>query len=248
MLRGMRFAILALLLSFTLQGEDRDTTLPKARRYIATWLSELPDFVCRQSTRRFAAGPSHDWRLEDSFITELTVTEGIEHYLLISKVGETVREPYAIDFDTLGSRGEFVSAVRVLFDAASKSVFHRRGARDQNGRHLRRFDFAVQRENSQWFLGSAPGYAPAYSGTVWVDESDGSLHQLDMETQAFPDKFAIRAASMRLEFAFVESDGLRYLMPSRADVRVCSNGAYCERKRIDFSDFRRFTAKSRLLQ
>lgn len=248
MWKGMRFAILALLLSFALQGEDRDTTLPKARRYIATWLSELPDFVCHQSTRRFAAGPSHDWRPEGFFVTELTVSGGIEHYLLLSNVGETIRESYSVGFDKLGSRGEFVSAVRVLFDAASKSVFHRRGAHDQNGRRLRRFDFSVQRENSRWFLGPAPGYAPAYSGSVWVDEADGSLHQLDMEAQSFPGKLAIRAASMRIEFAFVESDGLRYLMPSRADVRVCTNRAYCERKRIEFSGFRRFTAKSRLLQ
>lgn len=246
----MKLAAILLLVPWPIPGAEPDPVLLEARRYVASWLSGLPDFVCLQSTQRFSATHSHAWHTwhpDDSVQVELTVSNGIEHYLLVSMGDHAVRESRPVNFDTLGSRGEFVSAVRVLFEPTSRAAFHRRGAQDHNGRRLRRFDFVVHKGNSQWYIGPDPGYAPAYSGSIWIDSANGSVHRLDMEASSFPQDFFITAASLRLTFSFVEIAGIEYLMPDSADVRLCTNQGYCERKKIEFSNYRRFTATSRVV-
>jgi hypothetical protein len=241
----MRRFTLLLILPCALAGQP-DPALREARRYARVWLDGLNDIVCRQSVEHFSAEGSHAWRPDGQTLTELTFRRGVEHYTLLGADGQPKRAALPADPDTLKSRGEFGTAVWVLFDPASRATFKRAGAKDQNGRHLRRFDFKVPKKSSQWEIG-ADGYAPAYFGNILVDEVDGSLHWLEMEALQFPPSSLFGAVRLRLSFSTVDIDGLPYVMPESAEVRICTRRCMCQQRKFAFSQYRRFTATSKLI-
>jgi len=192
-----------------------------------------------------ASHSDHVWHSTDNEQLELTVVNGREQYQLHQTDNQ---EPIPIDFPTISSRGEYASALLVLFDLASKTQFHRKGVYDEQNRSLRRYDFAVQQKSSQWYFGPGLGFAPAYGGRIWIDEGDGSVHRLEMEAFRFPDKLFVNEASLRLDFAVVVIADLPRLMPSRAVLRVCTKGGYCEQNIVEFSNYHKFVATSRLIK
>jgi len=193
-------------------------------------------------------GHSHVWHPSHQEQLELTVVSGHEQYYLLQEDGRAVSQAAPADFPTISSRGEYASALLTLFDAASRTHFHRRGVRHGPDGNLRRYDFAIRQQDSQWYLGPAPGFAPAYEGSVWVDERDGSVRQLVMDAARFPDSFFILEARLRVDFAPVLIEGLPYLLPHHASVRVCTKRGYCARKVLEFSDYRKFVARSRVIR
>ena len=225
---------------------ESDPVLDAVRRYVAHWRSTLPDFICQQSTLLFSGSHSdHIWHPTNNQQLELTVVNGREQYQLHQTDN---RGPIPVGFPTINSRGEYASALMVLFDPASGTQFHRRGVYNEQNRSLRRYDFAVQQKNSQWYFGPGLGFAPAYEGHIWIDEGDGSVHRLEMEAFRFPDKLFVNKASLRLEFALVVIAELPRLMPSRAVLRVCNQGGRCEQNILEFSNYHKFVATSRLIK
>ena len=235
-----------LLLPGQITAKSADELLRTTRQYVAGWIDTLPDLVCRQSTNQFASYYRHNWQLGDWLVAEVAVENKVEHYSLLTRNGEPVARPKEVA-DTLGSQGEFLSAVRVLFDPASKAEFKSRGIDRKNGSPLHRFDFMVRQKNSQWSVGPGSGYTPAYFGSIWVDEHNGAIHRLDMEAQNFPDKSYVRATSLRLMFSPVDIEGASYVLPTAATVILCTNRLYCERRNLTFSDYHRFTVTTRIL-
>ena len=209
-----------------------DPTLVRVRAYVSEWLRQLPDFVCTQTTERYhsTSSPTHTWIHDASLTTELTVENGQEHY------ANGGAEP-------LGSRGEFMSAVRTIFDESSKAVFRKGGTKTDGTRRLRRYDFRVSKQHSQWYVGPDPAVTPEYTGAVWVEESTGVVRWLFMEATRFPEHSLLQAVSLQIKLA----DTGGFVLPARAEIRICTNQLYCERKKIEFHDFRRFTVRSRLL-
>jgi len=225
---------------------ESDPVLGAARRYIAHWRGTLPDFICHQSTLRFSARHSHHaWYKTGNDQLELTVVNGREQYQLHQTDNQ---EPVPVDSSAIGSRGEYASALLVLFDPASETQFHRKGVYNEQNRSLRLYDFAVQQKNSQWYFGPGLGFAPAYGGRIWIDVGDGSIHRLEMEAFRFPGKLFVNEASLRLDFAVVVIADLPYLMPSRVVLRVCTTGGYCERNIVEFSNYHKFVATTRLIK
>jgi hypothetical protein len=240
---------LAVLISLSglAHSETADHTLLAARRFVARWLDELPDIACLQTTERFTLDRRQMWHREEFSKAELTIEQGEERYQLLSVNGKPPRDATPAVARLQGSSGEFLSAVRRLFDSASKAEFRRRGTREERGRILRRYDFRILQANSQWYVGADPGYRPAYSGTVWVDVDDGGLSRIDMEAHAFPARLAIRLATIQTEFESVALDGAPHLMPIRSEVVVFANWGYAERRLIKYSNYRQFAAASRIV-
>ena len=120
----MKLFTVLLMLSFTLAAVEPDTVLRETRRYIAAWLIGVDDFVCHQSDMQYAGDASHGWRLDDQSLSELTVRGGVEYYVPLEADGRYSSRTQPALYGRANSRGEFVSAVRALFDPASKATFH----------------------------------------------------------------------------------------------------------------------------
>jgi hypothetical protein len=228
-------------------AETTDTTLAAARSFVSRWLDAVPDAVCLQTTERFTLDRLQMWQRQEVSQAELTIEHGEERYRLLSVNGKPLHNAKPAAARLRGSSGEFLSAVRRLFDSASKAEFRQRGMREEQGRKQRRYEFKVLQANSQWYVGADPGYRPAYSGSIWIDVDDGSLSQIDMKAHAFPAKLAIRSATIQTEFEPVALNGALHLMPSRSEVVVFANWGYAERRLIKYSNYRRFAAASRFV-
>jgi hypothetical protein len=242
----MRLFTLLLILPCVLSAREPDPVLGEARRYARGWLDGLDDIVCRQEVEHFSAGGSHAWRPDGQTLSELTFHRGVEHYALLGTDGQPKPAARPIDKDTLDSRGEFGTAIWILFDPASNATFQRGGTKLRDGRHLRRYDFKVPRKSSQWEIG-ADRYTPAYFGNILVDEADGSLHWLEMEAMQFPASSLFGAVRLRLSFSTIVIDGLPYVMPETAEVRICTRQCMCQQRKFAFSQYRHFTATSKLI-
>ena len=224
-----------------------DSTLLATRSYVARWLAALPDIVCQQTTERFTLNLRQMWRRDEISQAELTVEQGVERYRLLSVNGQPPSQAQSAAAHLQASSGEFLSAVRRLFDPISQAEFQRRGSREEHGRKLCRYDFRILQANSQWYVGADPGYRPAYSGSIWVDLVDGGPARLDMKSRAFPSSIPIRMATMQTTFELAPINGEFRLLPSRSEVVVFANWGYAERRVIRYSNYRRFAAASRIL-
>lgn len=243
----LRALAVLLPLADPVYAETADSTLLAARNYVARWLAVLPDIVCRQTTERSTLDRRQMWRRDAISEAELTVEQGTERYRLLSVNGKPASDAQADAAHLWGSSGEFLSAVRRLFDPASKAEFRRRGTCEERGHRLCRYDFKVSQANSQWYVGGNSAYRPAYTGSIWVDVVDGAISRIEMESRAIPSRLTIRSASIQTEFEPATVGGVLHLLPSRSEVVVFANWGYAERRVIKYSSFRRFTAASQLI-
>jgi hypothetical protein len=227
--------------------ETADATLLAAKNYVTGWLAVLPDIVCLQTTERSTLDRRQMWRRDEVSQAELTVEQGVERYRLLGVNGKPASDAQSTATHLRGSSGEFLSAIRRLFDPASQAELRQRGTREERGRKLCRYDFRILQANSQWYVGADPGYRPAYSGSIWIDLVDGSPSRIDMRSRSFPPRVPIRSATLQTTFEPVVINGESHLLPSHSVVTVFGNWGYAERRVIGYSNYHRFTAASRLL-
>ncbi|WP_321475670.1 hypothetical protein [uncultured Paludibaculum sp.] len=210
------------------------------------WRHALPDFVCTQDSTVNHGNRGKGVRLSDSASYELRVVQGRESYFLKRSAGLDLEQLTPVDFPVMGNRGEFASALLLLFDAPSQTRFHRADRETVEGRRLRRYDFSVRQENSRWFVGPGAAFQPAYTGSFWADESDGKVYRLHMEAHRFPRRYAVQDAWLNVSFDTVRIQGEEYLMPVQSDVRTCRDLTDCAHAFMLFTDYRKFTATSQV--
>jgi len=236
-----------LLLSPGVTAQDSGSPLRSTRRYVEKWLDGLPDFVCQQSTRQFFSNNRHTWVPDKSLDSELTVEQQREHYQLLTLNSSPIVGPLPVGVTVLGSQGEFLSAIKVLFAADSGAKFRTAGLTVKGGRRLRRLEFSVPSKYSQWYIGPEPSVTPEYSGTLWTDPEDGAIYRIEMEALRFPNKFPVKQATLRVDFSPAMIGEESFLLPNTAEIVLCASQVYCERRLITFSQYQRFSVRSRLL-
>lgn len=236
-----------LFLPAVLAAAQPDPLLDRIAARVAGWRANLPDFYCTQDSRSQHLGSGRGWHLSDTVSYELRVVSGRESYFLKDVAGITIETPTAVDYADMVNRGEFSSALLVLFDTPTQTRFRRAGREKVEGRKLRRYDFTVRQENSRWYVGPGKGYPPAYRGSLWAEESTGKIYRLDMEARAFPKNYPIRYAGMSITYDEVTIHGDEFLMPAQAHVRACGDRRGCNDTVSLFSHYRHFTADSRLV-
>ena len=62
-----------------------------------------------------------------------------------------------------------------------------------------------------------------------------------------PSSSLIAKVRLQLRFSTVELDGLPYVLPESAGITICTRHGFCQRRKIEFSQYRRFTANSKLI-
>lgn len=222
--------------------------IEKTRAYAFDWLQVLPDFLCEQSAQRMkGTGSSGDWHLVDTQDTEVSYSGGKERYRLLRRNGSPVAGGGQVGTRSMGSSGEFATALRYLFAPDVAAEFRFRKMEKIRKLRLARFDYTVKRENSHWSIGIQAMYSPGYQGSVWVEEDTGRIHRLTMRTRDFPAGFPVRSSFFQLDYAEAEIGGQTYLMPSLSVLEACDRMGLCDRKEITFGNYRKFTAESQLV-
>ncbi|WP_321477440.1 hypothetical protein [uncultured Paludibaculum sp.] len=225
-----------------------DPGIEKSRAYAFEWLKQLPDFLCDQSAQRMkGTGSRDDWHLVDTIDTEVSYSGGKERYRLLRRNGSPVTGDKMVGTRSMGSSGEFATALRYLFSPDVSAGFRYKRMEKIRKLRLVRFDYEVKRENSHWSIGIQSMYSPGYAGSVWVEEETGRIHRLTMETRDFPKDFPVRSSFFQLDYQEAVIGGQPFLMPSRSVLQACDRMGLCDRKEITFTNYRKFTAESQLV-
>jgi hypothetical protein len=221
-----------------------DPVLRQARETAALMLQRLPDFLCKEVVRRFENG------VQDTLSAEVSYSGKTgEDYREIRVNGQPTQQSWA-DLGGDVSTGEFGSLLRSLL-ANPDSDFQFIQEDRIGGVAAQEYDFHITRAQSDWKILSDYQFIVAqYSGRIWFDRSSKRVLRIERTAEGIPSAFPLRSVEGGVNFGEVRLGSLdTFLLPLQAETRVCiRDGQECSRKTIDFSDYHKFTAESKIRQ
>jgi len=202
---------------------EQGKILNAVREYVANYDNSLPDFICLEIEQRSVA-PSHGGRSgsEPSFRLLDTITSKITYFHHEEKKDVILSgsRPMNGDYEKLGgatSRGDFETALRMLFDPATQARFEWVKWATLRGRLTMVFSYRVSQDRSQYHIGTGENKVEritAYSGLVYVDgDPPHAVTKLTSKAEEIPVDFPIQRAETTLDYKYVDLSGQTFLLP-----------------------------------
>ncbi len=237
-------------------GQDWPRILERVRRNALAYTDQLPNFICRQTTRRFvrSTGIALGWRKTGSFVAALSFYDKKEHYEILSVNGRPVKEK-TIETLTGGlSTGEFGSALRGLFEPRTQAVFRREGIKTMNKVKTLCIAFEVPQERSRRFISyNKRTIITAYRGRCWVDPINYRVVRLEKKAVGIPRDFPVTRFDMSIDYAPFAISNARHWLPKEAEIWISRrlpgrpSTQLHTKNRIRFGAYRRFMAGVKLV-
>ncbi len=228
-----------------------DPLILKAVEANNTFSANLPDYTCHQvTTRSDSRNLGKKWTDKNVVEADVLLYKGKEEYQNITIDGA----PTTAKMNQTGSAwstGEFGAILHNLFLDPTRADFKPSGEPELiRGRRGIPYSFTVEQERSMWNLDiNNQSYSPAYTGRVWLDEESGRALRIEMEALNLPWEYPLITAEAMIEYDEARIGGKTYLLPAEAMNMGCLRGsARCIRNRLEFRDYRKFTADSTMFQ
>ena len=224
---------------------DQQKVIDAMREYALNYSSSLPDFVCKQVTRRYFDPLGHEkWRSSDTLISKLSYAEQKEKYEVIMANGQAVLNKNIESFGGTTSSGEFGSLLKYIFAPKSDAEFHwdRWGRIRGHVTHV--FTFAVDQAHSEWGIldgESKQQIVPAYNGYIYVDRDTSQVLRVFMQSVDIPASFPIQLAQTQLDYDFADLSGRPFLLPLKAEIRL-NRGRFQSKNDVEFRSYQKFSA------
>ena len=216
--------------------------LDAAREYALNYSSSLPNFICAQSTKRYAND-----RMYDNVLAKLTYYEQHEKYDTIMVNDRLTNEPYEKLNGSI-STGEFGSMLKGIFEPQTAADFSWSSWKTVHGHKSYVFKFEVDQAHSRWEIEDRQTHTkvtPAYYGFVWIDGKDNSVVEFYMKAKGLPSTFSITEAESRLYYDSVEISGMPFVLPSRAEMHLLV-GRDDQKNLITFHNYQKYSADATL--
>ena len=195
-----------------------DPVMEAARGWALRYSQTLPDFFCTEFIRRYQNWIGTDYQL-DTLTFRVSFYHQREAYELVASNQRPSHQPVESLNGSI-SRGEFGSALRLVFDPESATVFEPQKPERIQRRAVAIYGYAVRLENSHYELEyGTHRILTAYHGRVHIDPSTSRVLRLTTEVDPPPD-FPIRETATVIDYDFRAIGGEQYLLPVRAEVRT----------------------------
>ena len=214
--------------------------------YAMTLPEKMPNFVCREETRRFEGRNSVP---QDLITASVRYEDGDESYSDLKLNGKPVAEG-AAGGAGLWSSGQFEGGLRAVFHSGNHPEFDYFGEDEANAGKAWVFTFEIDQQNEPlWQLrGKDEVVAPAYGGEIWVDEKTGEVVRFRSTAKDLPPTFPIQSAEVQTDYGLVTfGDGTGFVLPVDSSVATRYEGMQPTKNVMRFSSCRKFGAKSRIL-
>lgn len=209
-------------------AEEQARIIAAVRQYVANYDNSLPDFICLEVENRMVA-PNHGGRSgnDPSFHLLDTITSKITYFNHEEKKEPILNgsRPVNGDYDSLGgatSRGDFETALRMLFDPKTEARFEWSRWATLRGRLTMVFSYSVSQDRSQYQIGTEKGKVEritAYRGEVFVDaEPPHAVTRLITKAVDIPVDFPIQRADTTLDYQYADIGGAQFLLPYNEDI------------------------------
>jgi hypothetical protein len=238
-------------------SEEQAAIIDEVREYALNYSKTLPDFICTQVTRRYAAplpgtkyggraDSSPTWYLQDTLTIKLSYFEQKEDYKLIL-VNNTMTTQ---DYRKLGgatSSGDFGTMMREIFERNTQAKFEWDHWGTLRGRRTMAFAYKVSQERSQWHItyNGKQDIMPSYHGLVYVDKETHQVTRITMEADNIPAGFPVKRADTVLDYDYQDLSGHNFLLPLKATT-IMSADDYVTKNDEEFRVYRKYSAESDL--
>jgi hypothetical protein len=236
-------------------SQEQAAIITEVREYALNYSKTLPDFICTQVTRRYAApapgtrgggsvGSDPTWYALDTLTIKLSYFEQKEDYKLIL-VNNTMTTQ---DYKTLGgstTTGDFGSMMKEIFEPASQAHFEWDHWGTLRGRRVLAFNYRVAQSRSQWHIvyDKKLDIVPAYHGLVYVDKESHELLRVTLAAENIPPDFPIKRAETVLDYDYQQLSGKTFLLPLKSTT-LMSASDYLTKNDEEFRVYRKYSAES----
>lgn len=231
---------------------DQAAILDEVREYALNYSASLPDFICTQVTRRYAApppgtkygGPADSdprWMSVDTLQIRLSFFQQKEQYTVVLIGNRVVNQ----DYQKVGgskSFGEFGSMMREIFEPATQAHFEWDHWGTLRGKRVMAFAYHVSLDHSKYQLvvDNNQHIVTAYHGLVEVDPKSHAVMRITSEAENIPPEFPIREVKDVLDYDYTELSGHTFLLPLKAQVLMKSPEAW-QRLDEEFRIYRKYS-------
>jgi hypothetical protein len=235
-------------------SEEQAAILSDVREYALNYSKNLPDFICTQVTRRYAApmpgtrwGGSAlsepSWQAQDVLQIRLSYFEQKEKYLVVLENNNIISK----DYEQMGgskSFGEFGSMLREIFEPGTEARFEWDHWGTLRGKLVMAFAYHVSKSRSQYRLvveDAKLSMITAYRGLVEVDPDTHAVMRVSTIAENIPPDFPIRKADDVLDYDYQDISGHTFLLPMKSQV-LMSGGEVLTRLDEEFRSYRKYSA------
>lgn len=241
--------------------EEGMQVLEKAREENLKAADEMPDFIVKQLIKRSYAGGGNNWSTMDHLILAVSYssTKGEDYRLLaVNGVPQPEKTPGEGNFQSLGgttSTGEYVSVLKDIFRAESKTEFKLADTDVLRERKTIVYEFEVKKENSRQNIVSRTNLSSAetiagFKGRIWVDRENYRVLRVETKATEIPAGFPVTAASRMVDYDWVEISDQKYLLPINADVQLTARyigQVQQSRNEIRFKGYQKFGTEVKII-
>ena len=236
-------------------SEEQAAIVDDVRSYAQAYSKRLPDFICTEVQRRFAAPRSGlrgggdatsepSWEMYDSLTIRLSYFQQKEDYKLVLRNNKVTDQ----DYRTVGGAtvtGDFGSLMKEIFDRATQARFEWDHWATIRSRLSMAFAYHVAQANAQWHVSYGRDYdiVPAYKGIVFVDATSHEVVRITWEAENMPASFPVKSVQEILDYDFTDLSGQQYLLPLKAQTLMAGDEEIT-RNDTEFRLYRKYSAES----
>jgi hypothetical protein len=239
-------------------SEEQAAIIADMREYALNYSKSLPDFICTQVTRRYAApmpgtryGGSSlsepSWQTQDILQIRLSYFEQKEKYTVVLANNAIVNK----DYEQMGgskSFGEFGSMLREIFEPSTEAHFEWDHWGTLRKKLVMAFAYHVSQSRSQYHLvveDAKLSIVTAYRGLVEVDPDTHVVMRVSTIAEDIPPDFPIRKAEDILDYDYQDLSGQIFLLPLKSQVFM-SGGDFLTRLDEEFRLYRKYSADAEI--
>jgi hypothetical protein len=239
-------------------SEEQAAIISDVREYALNYSKNLPDFICTQVTRRYAApmpgtrwGGSSlsepSWQAQDVLQIRLSYFQQKEKYTVVLANNAVVNK----DYEQMGgskSFGEFGSMLREIFEPSTEARFEWDHWGTLRGKRVMAFSYHVLQSRSQYRLvveDAKLSIVTAYRGLVEVDPDTHVVMRVSTIAENIPPDFPIRKADDVLDYDYQEISGHTFLLPLKSQV-LMSGGEVLTKLDEEFRLYRKYSAEAEI--
>jgi VWFA-related protein len=227
--------------------DELNKLISGAREYALSYSTKLPNFLCVEITDRAVdSSGKGQWHRKDSFAESLRFVNSHEIRKTLEFNGEPSEETRA-DMNGPISLGEFGNLLHSVFYSGSKADFHWKETDALAHGRVQVFDYRVERNNNSMMLSDSSGVAYAgFHGLVYIDSATMGIRRITMEANDVLPDFSIHAASIAVDYDYVQVGSHEYLMPARGTVLVRRGRHEADMNQVVFQDYRRYASEVKI--
>jgi len=214
---------------------------------VSNLLSQVPDYACLETIERDSQDPRAG-RQRDVVRVDVVLVSGKESFSWPGQAMASTDHLRSLVGYGLTATGLFGGLARNLFVATGALI--RPPARETlDGLPTLRYDFSVPETTSAWTVNWAGVSGDiGERGSFWVDGRTLRLLRLEVNGDEIPPNLTLTSIRIVIDYSAGTVSGTRVLIPSAAEVWTQEAGGGTDHNRIFFSQCRKFTAESALVE